>query len=307
MKILKKIMPVIFVTIIVSGIVYFQNDIIEYILKAYSHQKENVVYEANAYYKNVQNNFVQETENFTPTNKQEILNIIYTLLNFGIEDFKFNCERTYTNCLDDVSEITQTSDILSTINNFLHPYNSYHKVNISANNLGEIRIVVNKLHSSNEITYLEEEINKIIADIIKSEMDIRTKILTFHDYIINKTKYDSDFAKTINQDLPNTDFSPNKASGLLKNHLAICSGYADTMAIFLNKLGIPNYKIANETHVWNYVLIDGKWLHLDLTWDDPVTDTGEDILIHDYFLITTVELHNNEAHEHHFDKGIFEK
>ena len=79
------------------------------------------------------------------------------------------------------------------------------------------------------------------------------------------------------------------------------------MAVFLDKLNIPNYKISSETHVWNAVYLNGSWLHLDLTWDDPVTTSGKDILSHEYFLITDNELllKHESSKDHQFDYNIY--
>ena len=35
------------------------------------------------------------------------------------------------------------------------------------------------------------------------------------------------------------------------------------MAIFLNELDIDNYKISNDTHIWNLVYINGIWEALE--------------------------------------------
>ena len=75
------------------------------------------------------------------------------------------------------------------------------------------------------------------------------------------------------------------------------------MAIFLNKLNIPNYKISNNEHIWNLAYINGQWLHIDLTWDDPVTD--KNVNRDNYFLITTTELNKQVDNSHSFDKNIF--
>ena len=47
------------------------------------------------------------------------------------------------------------------------------------------------------------------------------------------------------------------------------------------------------------------WLHLDLTWDDPVTSTGEDVVDYDYFLVTSEELNKLENEQHTFDESIY--
>lgn len=64
----------------------------------------------------------------------------------------------------------------------------------------------------------------------------------------------------------------------------------DSMAVFLGKMGIKNIKISNISHVWNLVYLNGAWFHLDLTWDDPVVNTNENLLLHNYFLITNTDL-----------------
>ena len=78
-----------------------------------------------------------------------------------------------------------------------------------------------------------------------------------------------------------------------------CNGYADAMAIFLDKLNIINYKIS----IWNLVYLDGKWYHLDLTWDDPISETN--INRDTYFLITTKTLEELNDGTHNFDKKIY--
>ena len=77
------------------------------------------------------------------------------------------------------------------------------------------------------------------------------------------------------------------------------------MAIFLSDIGIPNHKISTENHIWNAVYLDNNWYHLDLTWDDPVTSTGENMLIHDYFLITTAQLEQLDVSQHKYDKTVY--
>ena len=82
-------------------------------------------------------------------------------------------------------------------------------------------------------------------------------------------------------------------------------GYSDAMKIYLDKLGVPNYKISNSNHIWNLVNLDGQWLHLDLTWDDPVTTDGSNILLHKFFLISTNELHKLDATGHNFNTEYY--
>ena len=130
-------------------------------------------------------------------------------------------------------------------------------------------------------------------------MTSQDKIKTIHDYIINNTDYDELKTNNINDET----YKSNTAYGVLIQGYGICSGYADTMAIFLNQLDIKNYKISNENHIWNLVYVNGLWKHLDATWDDPISEFNANR--NTYFLISTEELIKLNDDTHSFDKLIY--
>ena len=59
--------------------------------------------------------------------------------------------------------------------------------------------------------------------------------------------------------------------------------------------------------MWNYVKINNEWLHLDLTWDDPVSEDGKDILDDKYFLIDDEALSKLEKDDHTYNADIYEQ
>ena len=120
-----------------------------------------------------------------------------------------------------------------------------------------------------------------------------------HDFIIDNAEYDK--LKYNNKN--DATYKSNTAYGVLIQGYGTCNGYADAMAIFLDKLNIINYKISNDEHIWNLVYLDGKWYHLDLTWDDPISDIN--INRDTYFLITTKTLEELNDGTHNFDKKIY--
>ena len=139
---------------------------------------------------------------------------------------------------------------------------------------------------------------------IWDDMNDEERIKAIHDYIIDNTKYDT--LKNIN--IKDTTYKSNTAYGVLFEGYGICSGYSDAMAIFLTKLGYTNYKISNENHIWNLVLLDDTWYHIDLTWDDPVyTNTDINKIEYNYFLKTTEELRKQQDDEHYFDETIYKE
>ena len=65
--------------------------------------------------------------------------------------------------------------------------------------------------------------------------------------------------------------------------------------------------ISTINHIWNAVNINNEWLHLDLTWDDPVTDTNENVLLDDFFLISNNKLVGKNTKQHNYDINIYKE
>ena len=263
----------------------------------------------NNYYKTNNYIFVSNTNTFTPYGIEDILNIMYSIINSGSENFTFYCPKEYSNCIDDMKKITQDKTLLTHLNNFVHPFNSFSSMEATISDSGEIIIKINYLYSEEERNKIEEEVEKLIKTLITPDItEDYDKIKTIHDYIINNTKYD----------LENKEETKSyMAYGPLFNHLATCNGYTDLMAIFLTKMGYDNYKVATteetsentEGHAWNAVKVNDEWYHLDLTWDDPVSSDGSNYLYHKYFLINSEELKTADANitstDHVFDEAIY--
>ncbi len=259
-----------------------------------------IVSKPNSYYKKHNYKFVQETGDYIPYGKQDLLNIFYSILNSGYETFTFYCPSEYTECLKDVSSFNSESNILTHINNFVSPFNNFSDLKVISDETGEVTIKINKLYTSEEINAINNKIEKIIAEELQGEMSIEDKILKIHDYVISHTKYDEDRINDI------IKYKSNIAYGPLMENYGICGGYADSMALFLNKWNVPNFKVSSSTHVWNAVYINEKWLHLDLTWDDPVSeDRSINNLLHKFYLIDTKTLEEYKITDHDFDKLIY--
>ena len=161
---------------------------------------------------------------------------------------------------------------------------------------------VNTLLSStiNRLEAVNKKIDEIISDIINNNMSLEDKILAVHDYIINNTKYDSDALNN------NSKYKSYISYGTLLEGYSTCNGYADAMALFLDRFNVTNIRIASSTHVWNAVYLNNKWLHLDLTWDDPITEgSNRDTLLHKFYLIDTPTLEGYNITEHEYNKTIF--
>lgn len=260
---------------------------------------ENKLDVGNEYTRDLDFTYVKRTTDFHPKNYQDILNIYYSVLNNGLEEFTFQCDASYKDCLDDVDSLANSQEKLSDINNYVHPFNSFTHIETTYNSLGSVTISIVKTYTAEEIVLLNKALDDIIPSIINENATLEENIKSIHDYIINYTKYD----KTRKNG--ESEYRSDTAYGALYQGYAVCGGYSDTMALFLNRLNVPNFKIASEMHVWNAVYVNGQWLNLDLTWDDPVSIDGLDYLEYDFFLIDSKTLINQEYKEHNFNSAYY--
>lgn len=308
MKRIKKVLTtVLVISAVIAGIFYYvgtnyKDEIYLYYRDNILKVKDNIKINKNEYYKEKDYAYVQNTNDFIAKDKKHLLNIFYTIINSGTENFTFYCSNNYTNCTNDVEQLVKDKDTLSHINNFVHPYNSFKNINTSFDNYGEVNIKVNKIYSKEDIILLNNKIDEIINKEIKQNMNDRQKITAIHNYIINNGRYATDKIREKN---PNNSY--NKANDILMNGYGLCSSYADAMAIFLYKLGIENYKIASDVHIWNLVYINNKWLHLDLTWDDPITTSGKDKLENIFLLINNDRLKELKVEKHNYNKEVYKE
>lgn len=289
---MKDILKISFMICLVIVVYIFKDNISNFITDNIIYGGSNKVLTYNEYYLDYDYSFVQNIDTPNVKNYQEVLNMFYSILNSGDNSYSFYCD--YENCLNDVEKLISDNKIISNINNFVHPFNSFSSINIDIANSGKITVKNKKAYNEEEIEFIKKHINTFISSNINEEMNNYDKIKLFHDYIVNNTVYDKD----------NTD-DFYTAYNLLITGKAICGGYSDIMAIYLNTLGIQNYKITSENHIWNLVNLDGVWYHLDMTWDDPVASDGNQYLLHNFFMISTDELHKLDVVEHNFDTNIY--
>ncbi len=296
---MKKLFNLLPLMIILVLTIIYQDKITNFIIERIIFSKAIYIEEPNQYSVNYNFKYVHSTDDFIADDKQELINILYTIFNNGSNSSQFYCH--YNECLNDLDTITSSKNLVN-INNYVHPYNNYRRVYVSSNSFGKVDIRIEKSYTSDNIEAINNEINNIISKIITSDMTTKEKIIAFHDYIIDTTYYDSNYLETNLNDIDNPS---HKAIGPLFFGKALCGGYADVMAIFLNQLNIPNYRISSSNHIWNYVYLDNNWYHLDLTWDDPVTDNGENIKLTTFLLITTNQLEELATGYHSYDKNIY--
>ena len=298
---MKKIISFLFLITVLAATFYFREELSAAYLTHFSFTDKNVKLEyKNEYYRDYVYEYVKTTDKFNVKNKEELINVYYSVINSGIDKFTFFCSNQYDSCIDDVVALANNQETLSNINSFVHPYNSFSSIETKYDNLKRVTLKINKAYTNKQIEKINSKIEDIVKNNIKNTKDKKEIIKIVHDYIINNSKYDSDKSdKNIEK------YKSNIAYGPLIEGFGLCGGYTDAMAIFLDYYKIPNFKIISENHIWNAVYLDNTWYHLDLTWDDPVTSDKSNILEYNFFLISTEELTELATNQHIYNKSVF--
>lgn len=291
MKKIKNILYTILLMLIVY-FVYINLDDITKDLKALIVSKNDlVIKEPNSYKVDYTFENFNYKISYVPYNKEELIDIYFNVLNNGYNEFTFYCPKEYKSCTKDVESIGNDSKLMSNINNYVHPYNSFKTIKTKVSSNNEITLEIQKKYSEEKINKINELVNNVISELDLNNIDDLTKIERIHNYILNHTVYDKN----------TKNFDINSAYGSLIEGHAVCSGYADAFSIFMNIYKIPNIRVSSENHLWNLVYINGKWLHIDLTWDDSENNKYDN----NYFLITKEKLFSLDTKEHNFDESFF--
>ena len=248
--------------------------------------------------------FYTNNDNYYISNIDDIKNSIYNGLNNGKDTIILYCK--YNNnddCLNDFYTVYNNKLLMSSINDYVSPYNKYsstsYRININNGNV-KISLDIDKKYTDEQIKEIDEKLDNYLNELNIDTMSDIDKIKWAHDFLIDKNKYDLNAAEY------HTGGNSFNAYGAIVENQAVCQGYAEAMSIILDRFNIPNIMISNRNHIWNLVNIDSKWLHLDATWDDPVYENGKNDKIYDYYLITTEKLNNlDNSSSHQFDSNYY--
>lgn len=121
---------------------------------------------------------------------------------------------------------------------------------------------------------LNSKVDEVVNDIKELGLTRADDICLYvHEYLADRIVYTSNVGDQL-------EYSPYGALVLGK---CVCQGYAEAAKAILDRLGITNILTSSEkaNHIWNTILIDGKWYNMDITWDDQTTFRS-----HKYFMIS---------------------
>lgn len=114
------------------------------------------------------------------------------------------------------------------------------------------------------------------------------KLLLANDYLCVNFEYDTSYSI----------YSPDE---MLSKGKGVCQAYMLLYRAVLNELGIRNDTATSDAmnHTWNMVYLDGSWYHIDVTWNDPLSDRPLGAF-HDNFLRSDSGIRSTGHHDWDF-------
>jgi transglutaminase-like putative cysteine protease len=147
--------------------------------------------------------------------------------------------------------------------------------------------VAASLYASRMAKELNLEMNSILRQEILAGMGDYEKEKAIHDYMVKNYKFDTSIT------VYDLEHPSQSVEGLLYYNKGICQGYAEVFDLFMKKMGITSQMVwgeaSGENHVWNMVKLGGEWYMVDVTWNDPIPDTGGKVS-YEYFNLTDAQL-----------------
>ncbi len=130
---------------------------------------------------------------------------------------------------------------------------------------------------------IEAEYANIVRGILPGMTDAE-KVLVVNDYMCMNYEYDT----TLSAD------GAYELYGVMINKTGVCDSYSKAFLYVMNRLGIECKRMVSDeiNHAWNCVKINGKWYHVDVTWNDPVKDNIGRVS-HDYLLVSDYNINEN--------------
>ncbi len=106
------------------------------------------------------------------------------------------------------------------------------------------------------------------------------KAVVLHDYLTTTCSY-------FNQNSLQKPENVHTSYGALVSKKASCDGYASAYKMLLNRCGIECITVEGTIdgvpHLWNIAKQDGKYYHIDCTWNDADTDSLSKLSFHGFF------------------------
>ncbi len=161
--------------------------------------------------------------------------------------------------------------------------NKYTNVKVQVKLFSHKKTIGNSMAEDNE--NIQNEINTIINS-VRNLSDYK-KVYEFNKWLTSNNKYNSEVADNSASGPNNATFAEipwsiqsaflsktNKQNYETARKGPVCEGYAKAMKVLCDRVNIPCILASGQSHMWNYIKLDGEWYGMDSTWSDAIFSTS---------------------------------
>ena len=148
-----------------------------------------------------------------------------------------------------------------------------------------------------DLKAVPEVYNKILSKVNDNMSDLE-KVLIIHDEFCALTSYPDQIGEDEYGHPKHDPFATSPISALTTN-ASVCYAQSVMICDLLEDAGVKCIRVGSTemSHAWNMVEIDGKYYHIDTTWDNSDFVSGDTDISHIYFLRTDKEI-EELGHKH---------
>ena len=169
-KLVKVALTVIIIVILgflIKDNYYLLTNKIEYVYKKYLQGDIRQNLTDNKYRKKENYDYVKINENTTLKNRDDVKNMIYTYLDAGWDEYTVKCDADYLDCTNDIKEIVQNNTYLTDLSNFVHPFNTFDKINTTFAASGKVKLKKEPRYSDSRVDIVQNIIFGNKNDLVK--------------------------------------------------------------------------------------------------------------------------------------------
>ena len=169
--------------------------------------------------------------------------------------------------------------------------------------------------SSKDLNRYYKYIKKWTSKHIEPEMTDEEKVSDIHDYIVSKCNYSygekgEKWFKKSRKNASNAKlgkYSVYTPLAMIFKNGGVCDAYSKLFYDMAKEAGLKVKYITGNIdggglHAWNLVKVEGKWYHIDVTWDDG--NGGAEDYDYEYYLKSDDYMRENK---HSWDKKSYPK
>lgn len=229
-----------------------------------------------------QDNVVAEGKTIKVNTSEEMGKLLQEAVEKGIKTISFDyISPKYK--IEEIEKYINSLDLTDAIyvNSYTYTYSM-----LSDNTVTKISFKFTTRVADEHRKEAEEVMNSWIKNNINSTDDEYTKVKKIHDFLVDSIDYEMNSETTVN------GHSVFDVTGALLDRQAVCDGYSKSFNEIAKRVGLETKRVTgdawndsyNGSHAWNIVKVNGKWYHVDTTWDDPVSKDGKRRKTYEYFL-----------------------